>query len=203
MGWYDVFSRWYDASLEPLYSEQRVIAARVLDLRPGQLVLDLPVGTGQGLPHLSSGVGANGRVLGIDLSAGMLRQASARKLPNVTLHRGSVLDLNSALISSTCGRPDVDRAQVFLGLSTFPEWERAFENVWSVLAPGGRCVVVDVHADPLAFQGRMVNLVARADIRRKTWAPLERLGRDFTRVELPQRREHGGAIFCATATKPG
>lgn len=52
----------------------------------------------------------------------------------------------------------MDRLHLLLGLSAFPRWEEAFATLWSVLAPGGRCVVVDVHADPLSFQGRMVNL---------------------------------------------
>lgn len=204
--WYDFFSRWYDASLEPLYAEQRAIAATALELAPGQLVLDLPTGTGQSLPLLSAGVGPTGKVVGMDLSEGMLARAHERmsrdSLTNVTLHRASVLELSGSVVAEcTAGRATVDRLHVFLGLTAFPEWERAFECLWSVLAPGGRCVVVDVHADPLSFQGRMVNLVARADIRRRTWEPLERLGRDFTKVPLPQRREHGGEIFCATARK--
>jgi len=206
MGWYDAFSRWYDASLEPLYAEQRVIAARALDLAPGQLVLDLPTGTGQSLPHLLAGVGETGRVLGVDLSTGMLDRARERlgKLgtDRATLLHRDVATLDSSIISDTCGRPTVDRLHVFLGLSAFPDWDRNFARLWDLLAPGGRCVVVDVHADPLGFQGRMVNLVARADIRRRTWEPLEGLGEGFTRVPLPQRKEHGGAIFCATATKP-
>ena len=42
----------------------------------------------------------------------------------------------------------------------------AFERVWDLLAPGGRMVILDAHTEKLSFQGRMVNLTARADIRR-------------------------------------
>lgn len=195
MRWYDVFSHWYDASLEPLYAAQRRIAAEALQLEPDHVVLDLPTGTGQSLPLLAPHAK---RVVAADLSAGMLRQAEARIAKagwtNVETRRLDVLRLDE--------RATYDRIHVFLGLSTFPDWERAFDNLWSALRPGGRMVVVDVHADPLSFQGRMVNLVARADIRRRTWAPLERVASDFARIQLPQDKRHGGEIFCATGTRP-
>ena len=63
MAWYDVFARFYDASLEPHYREQRALAAAALDLTPDSVVLDLPCGTGQSLPHLLER-GA-GRILGV------------------------------------------------------------------------------------------------------------------------------------------
>ena len=50
-----------------------------------------------------------------------------------------------------------------LGLTAFPEWEAAFDHLWALLAPGGRMAIVDVHAARPDFQGKMVNLVARAD----------------------------------------
>lgn len=208
MSWYDIFSRGYDATLEELYASQRVIAADVLDLKPGQHVLDLPTGTGASLPLLAPRVGPDGRVVAADLSSGMLAKAAKRIQQNGWSHVEAVqldvlaLDAASSAPASV-GRPmGFDRIHVFLGLSTFPEWERAFDNLWSVLEPGGRMVVVDVHADPLTFRGRLVNLVARADIRRRTWEPLERMSVDFQRVPLPQRKEHGGEIFCATGIKP-
>lgn len=208
MSWYDFFSRAYDASLEELYAAQRVIAADVLDVRPGQRVLDLPTGTGQSLPLLAPRVGPDGLVIAADLSSGMLAKATKRiqqnGWSNVEAVQLDVLALDAASFEKTSlGRTErFDRIHVFLGLSTFPEWERAFENLWSVLEPGGRMVVVDVHADPLTLRGRLVNLVARADIRRRTWEPLERVAVDFRRTPLPPRKEHGGEIFCATGIKP-
>lgn len=198
MSWYDFFARSYDASLEALYAAQRVIAADVLDLQPGQRVLDLPTGTGQSLPHLAPVVGPEGKVLAADLSRGMLAKATR----SVQQHGWSNVETLQLDVLTLDREKAFDRIHVFLGLSTFPEWERAFANLWSALAPGGRMVIVDVHADPLTLRGRLVNLVARADIRRRTWQPLEEVCAEFQRVPLPQRKEHGGAIFCATGLKP-
>lgn len=205
MGWYDLFSRFYDSSLEPLYREQRVAAAAALQLAPGQRVLDLPCGTGLSLPVLREGVGETGSVLGVDLSTGMLARAQAKVeelgWSNVQVAASDVTALGAATLEAKLGAAQVDRLHVFLGMSAFPDPEAALRNLWTLLAPGGRCVIVDVHTEQLGFQGRMVNLVARADIRRRSWEPLEALASDFTREPLPSLPEHGGELFLATGTK--
>lgn len=207
MGWYDFFSRFYDKSLEPLYRDARVQAAAALQLAPGLTVLDLPTGTGQSLDELVPAVLPGGRVIGLDASTGMLGRARARVdqlgHTHVTLQHADVHSLDAGVLRGLgIASGQVDRLHVFLGLSAFPRWEEAFATTWALLAPGGRCVVVDVHADPLDFQGRMVNLVARADIRRRTWTALEEVGVNYTKVDLPSKKEHGGQLFLAAADKP-
>jgi ubiquinone/menaquinone biosynthesis C-methylase UbiE len=206
MGWYDLFSRFYDRSLEPLYREQRRIAATALKLAPGQVVLDLPCGTGLSFDAIAPEIGPEGLLLGVDRSGGMLRKAAVRAAAHgwdhVRLHQADVHTLSAVEVEQALGRPRaIDRLHVFLGLSAMPEWERAFEHLWSLLAPGGRCVIVDVHAARPRVRGRMVNLVARADIRRETWTVLERLALGFERVELPSDKRHGGALFVASGDK--
>lgn len=200
MGWYDLFARFYDKSLEPLYAEQRALAAEALALSPGLTVLDLPCGTGLSFDVLAPAVGAEGKVYGVDLSPGMLAQARLRSERNrwaqVELLEQDVLRLDPESVGG-----GVDRLHVFLGMTAFPDPEAAFERLWALLRPGGRCVVVDAYAERLGFQGRMVNLVARADIRRRFWEPLERRAEDFERRALPSRPEHGGEILLAVGTK--
>lgn len=202
MGWYDAFSSFYDRSLEKLYRDSRAAALEALGARPGERVLDLPTGTGQSLAGLAGAVGPDGKVLAVDLSQGMLRKAAARKtrlgLAQVQTLRSDVHALDVAAL----GGP-VDRLHVFLGMSTFPDADAAFERMWSVLRPGGRAVVVDVFSERLGFQGRMVNLVARADIRRRSWEPLEHRATAFSRRDLPSLKQHGGTLFLAVGDKPG
>lgn len=197
MPWYDYFSRAYDASLEALYAAPREIACNTLDVRPGQRVLDLPVGTGQSLPLLTRALGGEGRITGVDLSPGMLARARERAAAQGWNH----VEFVNADVSTLQLDAPFDRVLIFLGLSTFPEWEAAFLRIWQTLAPGGRIVIVDVHSESLGVQGWLVNLIARADIRRKTWQPLEAVATDFTRVTLPQNPKYGGEIFCVTGTK--
>lgn len=204
MGWYDFFSGFYDRSLEKLYRDARASAVEALrsgPVGPGARVLDLPSGTGQSLDGLATLVGGAGRVIGVDLSSGMLRRArrrvAQRALGNVELVEGDVHAIDADRVGG-----QVDGLHVFLGMSTFPRPDEAFGRLWSLLRPGGRAVIVDVHAERLGLQGRMVNLIARADIRRRSWEPLERRAVDFERRELPSLRQHGGTLFLAVGDKP-
>jgi ubiquinone/menaquinone biosynthesis C-methylase UbiE len=206
MAWYDVFAKFYDSALEALYLESRRTAVEALQLTAADCVLDVPCGTGQSLSLLAPAVGSDGRVLGVDASAGMLARARARcereRLDQVRLVEGDATRLDEAQVAAALGgaRP-LTRLHVFLGMSVFPEPETTFERLWSLLAPGGRCVVVDVFAERLGVQGRLVNLMAGADIRREFWQPLERVGSEFSKVDLPYRYQHGGQIMLAQAVK--
>jgi len=201
MAWYDIFSRFYDASLEPLYREQRRLAVQALRVKEGSAVLDVPCGTGQSFAELAAATGKTGRILGVDRSAGMLREAqrrvTAQALTQITLLDR---DARALTVDDLGGRPD--RLLVFLGMTVFPEPEAIFDHLWSLLAPAGRCVLVDVHAERPGLQGRMVEWIARADLTRRFWEPLERAGTGFTKEELPFDPRHGGQILLAAADKP-
>lgn len=203
MGWYDWFSLVYDPAIARLYRAHRRAAADALALTSDCTVLDLPCGTGQSLLPLTERL-EEGRYVGVDLSAGML--ARARRRPTdasvLWLQRDATL-LSAADLAEAAGEPiQIDRLHIFLGLSAIPGWEAAFDNLWGLLRPGGRCVVVDVHADPPGLQGRMVQLIARADLRRRCWEPLSERGSGFERTTLSTDAAHGGELWMASADKP-
>jgi demethylmenaquinone methyltransferase/2-methoxy-6-polyprenyl-1,4-benzoquinol methylase len=74
---YNRLSRWYDwfASSEKQYTE---IGLHMLNVKPGEKVLEIGFGTGQGLVALADSTGETGKVYGIDLSAGMFRVANGK-----------------------------------------------------------------------------------------------------------------------------
>jgi len=200
MSWYyNFFSSFYDSSMEPLYREQRQLAAAALKLEPGMTLLDLPCGTGQSFDEITDAT-----ITGVDFSPGMLGKAAKRAERlgiQPTLLHSDARTLSAADLEAAGAPTQFDRLHIFLGLTAFPDWEQAFANLWGLLKPGGRCVVVDVHADPLTFQGHMVNLVARADIRRRFWEPLEAAAEVYARAELPSTKEHGGQLYLCTGDK--
>ncbi|HVJ89343.1 MAG TPA: class I SAM-dependent methyltransferase, partial [Labilithrix sp.] len=182
------------------YREHRRRAIDALQVKRGSLVLDLPCGTGQSFTALATALGGTGRVVGVDLSAGMLREARRRverAMPNVSLLKKSADEITTEDVG---GAPD--RLLIFLGMTVFSDHEAVFAHLWSLLAPGGRCVIVDVHAEDPEFQGKMVQWIARANLRRRFWEPLERVGVGFAREDLPFDRRHGGQIMMASADKP-
>lgn len=199
MGWYDGFARFYDSSLEALYADARVAAAEKLDLGSATRVLDLPTGTGQSLDAIVARLPAGATVVGADLSSGMLARAHQRVVAKGYADRVELVESDVHAITDVGA---IDRLHVFLGLSTFPRYEEAFERLFNLLAPGGRAVVVDVHAERIGMQGRLVEFMARADLRRRAWEPLERLSEGFEKIDLTPDWRHGGTLWLASGDKP-
>ncbi|MEM1445983.1 MAG: methyltransferase domain-containing protein [Planctomycetota bacterium] len=70
---YDAWSKTYDATFGRLVHKRQTRAIAELGCEPGMRVLDLGVGTGLSMTKYPEGC----RVVGVDLSGGMLRQAKA------------------------------------------------------------------------------------------------------------------------------
>ena len=52
MAWYDLFSSFYDQTVERIYRSYRPGIVEALHVRPGDAVLDLACGTGPNHPYL-------------------------------------------------------------------------------------------------------------------------------------------------------
>lgn len=96
---YNRMSRFYGYLSEA--SERRFVAeaiSRLLRPRTGESVMEIGFGSGQVLVALAHAVGPGGRVIGVDISDGMVRAARARVGKagvddRVQLHRGSATAL--------------------------------------------------------------------------------------------------------------
>ena len=123
----------WQSQLRPAQTELLAMAA----LRSGEQVLDVACGTGLVAFAAAEAVGAQGQVLGVDLSGQMVdaarRRAEERRLSNVGFQR---------MDAETLALPDasVDVALCALGLMYLPDPERAVAEMRRVLRPGGRLV---------------------------------------------------------------
>jgi ubiquinone/menaquinone biosynthesis C-methylase UbiE len=75
---YDLLSRWYDLLAGSSERKYRELGLRMLDVRPGERVLEIGSGTGHALLALARSTGAEGLAAGLDLSGGMCRVAQGR-----------------------------------------------------------------------------------------------------------------------------
>lgn len=204
---YDLFAPFYDASTEHLYRQGRVEAVASLELAPDAVVIDAPVGTGQSLPVLLDAV-PEGRVIGLDLSEGMLRRAARRAAKHggadrVVTRIADLTAVDASLLADLGFADGVDAVHTFLGLSVVPAPERVVERLWSLLRPGGRLVMVDTYAEKPGLQGRMVQWTAGADLTRRSWEWLQALpdAHEFRRWTIPASWQVGGELWGAVATR--
>jgi ubiquinone/menaquinone biosynthesis C-methylase UbiE len=177
---YDRVARLY-STLEPLYlifppARRRAVAA--LNLKAGDVVLEIGAGTGRNLPYLVDAVGPNGTVIAVDASEGML--AEARKL--VEHHGWS----NVRLLRQDAARlqldGDADAVLFSLSYSVIPEPGLALARAWKLLRPSARLVVMDMGlTDPrlhraLGLIARLLDKLAPGDAYSRPWDDLARYG---------------------------
>ena len=196
MNLYDFLAPAYDPAFAAIYRPFRERALDGLPALPGATVLDLACGTGQNFPRLAECIGARGKIIGVDISAGMLRRAARRGLQNVTLRQ---CDAAKGL-----GMEEhIDAVVCTYGFTAMRDWRGAFAASWDALAPGGIYLIHDIDGQRRNLHTRAVELATRCDFSGKVWQPLEQMGADFRMDYLePSAHLFGGRLFVALGTKP-
>jgi arsenite methyltransferase len=145
----------------------------IASLKLGERVLDLGSGAGFDALLAAQAVGPNGRVIGVDMTAGMVakarRNAGAAGLSNVDFRLGEIEHLPIADASV-----DVILSNCVINLS--PDKPAVFREAFRVLAPGGRLAISDIVAvlplpdvlqqDLAAYTGCVAGAAPIADIER-------------------------------------
>jgi ubiquinone/menaquinone biosynthesis C-methylase UbiE len=75
---YDRLSRWYDLLADSSEKPYRIVGLQKLNLKEGEIVLEIGFGTGHAIQELAHSVGNSGKVYGIDISKGMINITEAR-----------------------------------------------------------------------------------------------------------------------------
>jgi phosphatidylethanolamine/phosphatidyl-N-methylethanolamine N-methyltransferase len=85
MGIYSIYSRFYDSFFGSIFHPGRQITNELMDVQPGEKILEVGIGTGISLPLYPK----EAEVVGIDISQNMIKQAEEKKqrldLSNVRL----------------------------------------------------------------------------------------------------------------------
>ena len=160
--------------LGPTMAEEHLIASEMLEVTPGDRVLDVGCGPGNFTRRFAAAAD-DGLVVGVDASKTMLARAVAQPTtPNVAYVRCDAADLpfRDGSFDAVC---------CFAALYLVEEPMRALDQIARVLAPGGRVALLSS-----ANRGPLPTALTNAVVRRATGV------RIFGRSELTEAlRERG------------
>ena len=140
---YNRLSRWYDMVAGSTEKKYRDWGLEKLSAQPGEAIIEIGFGTGHCLLALAKSVGPTGRVIGLDISDGMLAIArdrlQAKGLSDrVDLHLGDAANLDFI----QANRLDGVFMSFTLELFDNPEIPKVLQECHRILKPGGRIAVV-------------------------------------------------------------
>ena len=143
----------------------RRAAVAAAAIEPGDSVADVACGTGKLTSELAARVGPFGRVIGVDLSDGMLERARAeyRDLVQVEFRRGDALRLPLA-------DGEVDAATIGFGLRNLADFAGGFRELARVVRPGGRIVCLELTVPRPRWWGRIFHATFRRTAPLAGWA---------------------------------
>lgn len=148
------YEAYWAEQLEPAQTRLLELAA----LEPGERVLDIACGTGLVTLKAAAAVGAQGGVLGTDLSEEMvklLREHALRAgLDRVTAERMDAEEL-------TCEDGSFDVVLCALGLMYVPDPQASLREMLRTLKPGGRAIVAVWGARPACGWAEIFPIVDR------------------------------------------
>ncbi len=133
---YAVHSYFYDSIFGRFYAPGRLAAIRLMDIKPGQEVLEVGVGTGVSLPHYPG----HARVVGIDISSEMLAKAKERNV-NLGLSNVEIYEMDAGRMEFPDRRFDkVIAAHV---ISVVPEPLKVMKEMVRVCKDEGKVYILN------------------------------------------------------------
>jgi len=155
---------------------QRAVAA--LDLREGDVVVELGCGTGINFPLLQRRVGPEGRIIGVDLTDRMLDQAKDRTARH-DWRNVEFVQADAATFTFPQGTRGILST---FALTMMPEYDRIIRKAREALSSGGWLAVLDLKKSaqaPLWMTRAMVRITSPFGVsldlaERHPWESIER-----------------------------
>ncbi|SJK83876.1 class I SAM-dependent methyltransferase [Halomonas elongata] len=209
--WYDKFAPLYNIGTfaDLFYRRARNKAIDELALSPGSTVLDIFCGTGVDFGPLHREIGAQGRILAVDGSEGMLKEAKARS--RALEINENCIDFFEADLSRNGGIEKVvscihekkPRHVLFsLGLTCLENWHNFTSEILSAVQSGTRLAIMDAYSKRLTLGSRFISWIGAADCQRTVWRALEENCDSFQWFEFRPFKVLDVSVFVASGTKP-
>lgn len=142
--YYNKIAKVYDLLSERSERPMRQAGLKMLDLVPGESVLEIGFGTGHCLVDLARAAGKSGKVFGVDLSENMIAR-TRRLLDQEGLSaRVRLACCDAEFLPFASGRMDALFVSFALEIFDTPAIPKVLAEWLRVLKPGGRMVVVAV-----------------------------------------------------------
>jgi SAM-dependent methyltransferase len=136
--WRPALGRMFKGALGPGMNEEHRLARSLLELAPGDGVLDVACGPGNFTREFARAVGDTGLAVGIDASRPMLERATADgrndDVDSLAFVLGDAVELPFK-------RRSFDAVCCFAALHLFSDPRRALDRMAAALTPGGRIAV--------------------------------------------------------------
>lgn len=142
--YYDKIARVYDLLSERAEQPMREKGLQQLAAEPGESMLEIGFGTGHCLVSLADAVGAQGSVVGIDLSEAMLKLTRELLIRKQLTERVELLLGDAAQMPLADGSIDGVFTSFTLELFDTPQIPLFLAEIKRVLKPGGRLAVVSL-----------------------------------------------------------
>jgi len=138
-GAYDLAIQFYRlVGFRVSWYRERAVAA--LALREGDTVVEIGCGTGLNFPLLRAAVGEAGRIVGVDLTDSMLREAETR----VRREGWKNVELVECDAATYVFPQGVKGVLSTLAITLIPEYDAIIQRAAEALAPGGRLAIFDM-----------------------------------------------------------
>lgn len=157
----------------------------LLDLQPGQTVLDIACGTGRNFPLILAKIGASGKLVGVDYTSAMLARAQEH------VERSGWK--NVALVEADAAQIDLkqtfDAVLCTLAMGVIPDECSTLNRMVAHLKPGGRLAIGDAkrssrwYGRPLNWVADLLGAGAAEVMTRQPWETLRAMLLDFSYKE--------------------
>lgn len=161
---YTRLSKWYDGLSHRSEGPHIAEGVRLLNVQPGERVLEVGFGTGHSLVALAEDTGPTGKVFGIDLSPGMIAVARAQIKQNPIAERVAALRGSARQLPYTDASFDAVFSSFMLDLIDTPDIPLVLGEMRRVLKASGRLGLVSLSKTP-------ANVIVKVYERCHRWLP--------------------------------